>query len=304
MATVAYAYGDHPIGRALQGPLKRFYESHGDRFHATTDRDMTVRREHDRVILWNGRGPVWAELCGKADLNIEVGWLPQAGTVYANRYGTTGAAQWPNPDLTVRRDYRAWRKAHLERHARVIVSGNLPAPGIDPVPTPPYVLVIGQLVRDTSMIGSPVQDMGILLRFVRACTDLPIVWRPHPGNASGTKYSAALEGVTCVPGSPLYPTIQGATAVVGISSTVLLEAALCHVPAICIGRNVWSDLPWPHTIPAVADDMKLGGLLADAARKGGAWRSWKPDGLCDFLRRQQVDVHAPVFDPATWRWWA
>lgn len=302
MSTIYYAAAGHPVARRLVGPLQAFYRAHGDDFRWGEDRDRTVRREHDRVILWNGRGPMWGELEGLADLCVEVGWLPQSETAFANRFGTTGAARWPNPDLRVRDDFSAWRTDYLARAQAKIVTGNLPAPGRDPLPTPPYVLAVGQLERDSSLFDSPIATMRAFLACVRAATDLPIVWRPHPGEPASGKYALEHPGVTCVPASPLYPTIQGAAAVVAISSTVLIEAALCRVPAVCLGFNVWSDLPWPATIWRSAPDGLADDLITAQTRR---WRrEWRPDALCDFLRRQQVQVAAPVLDPAVWRWWA
>lgn len=287
------------INRELSGHLRAFYESHGHRYAETTERSRRPGGiAPDLRIVWNGRGPSFAELEGlntdhQTVIFVEVGWLPQAETFFGNYYGTTGKALWPDFSPTIPDGYTAWKIPYLDRMERVIVSGTLPPPGKSALPEPPYVLVVGQLERDTSMLGSPIRTMRDLLACVVEQTDLPIVFRPHPGEPSDAKLAKEF-GVALSPASPLYPTLRNASYVVGVSSTCLLEAALVGTPAVCLGKNVWSDLPWPYTIPRSAPDDLSAWLTRDR------WDDWDPEPMCAFLWSKQISRFTPAFDPAFW----
>ncbi len=279
---IYFAYGGHPVGQQVAAYLEPFYADRGIAYsHGSTIQDC------DHLIVWNGRGDYWAGT--EYWLACEVGWLPQSSTWYANRGGTTGLAKWPDFTPELADDYGDWKAEFAQRQQRKVVTGDQPAKGRDPVPEPPYVLVIGQMERDTSLIGSPIQSMAQLVAMVKQSTDLPVVFRPHPGDTRVVDY-----GVPVVRWSPLYETLANAEAVVAISSTCLLEAAMLGTPAICCGYNVFSDIPAPYTIPRAGSVASLTRMLRQA------WDWWQPDYMIDYLRRQQIDRINPVLQENLW----
>lgn len=156
-----------------------------------------------------------------------------------------------------------------------------------------YVLLIGQLENDTSMLFNPIQRMQQLVDEVAtALPDTTIVYRPHPISVARNRHKVTLPGnVVLVSKSPLYATMRAARAVVGLNSTVLLEAALIGKPAIAMGDGVWKS----HQSTIIrTDKVNLRNTLAICTQEEVDWS--RRDAFIRHLFHIQVQMDKPVFN--------
>lgn len=272
--------------------LGRWYLDHGVVLTAVDGAPDVAERIRrigpEAVVLWGaGRDhPDLAEGPWRT-IHTEQGWFPQSRTLYFDDAGVCGDAMRGLAPESTGDNFRRWRDAHLQEfwhaHATSLHTGGV----IQPVPSPPYVLVLGQCESDLSLEWSAVHRMQELVGLALASTELPVVFRPHPASYPAVDAHPRLQVVRY---SPLYPTIDQATAVVGCTSTSLLESALIGRPTLALGRGAWPEgrrAVWrvePDDLPAALD---------------AAPREWMPEAAWPWLnalRQVQVDLRAPAFD--------
>jgi hypothetical protein len=271
--------------------LFRWYLDHGVLFtmiDEMQDLDLLERSLKaigpEAILVWNGvRAP-------KGDWRTiyqEQGWFAQYHTMYLDPDGVCGAAMVDlEPDGDLGEEFNRWREEHIKRNIKIfstkVGAGGGPTQAI---PKPPYVLVMGQNEGDTSLNWSPTRRMRDLAKWVLDSTSLPVVFRPHPSSHPAFDAHARL---TVNSGSPLYPTIKQATAVVGLTSTTLLESALIGRPTVVLGKGVWPE----EGVLRNATPKTLPGVLANAIATWSPTEAWP---WINALRKVQVDLHAPDF---------
>lgn len=227
----------------------------------------------DVIVIWNGYAGVYAapverlRRSGKKLVFHEIAWFPQNMTMYVDNGGIIGHALRADRIL-MNYDIGRWnqrRNSYLGlvysqyTTSRQAVDCGVKAGPMQDMPEKGYVLIPGQLEEDTSMKFCQIRTMQALIDTV--ASHLPeerIIYRPHP-----VRREQALRlppNVTKVTHTPLYPTLEGAKAVVGLNSTVLLEALLMRVPAFALGDGVWSAHPatvYKVTPPQMAAAVRL-----------------------------------------------
>ncbi len=202
------------------------------------------------LFVWNGNAAGdretvrVAERMGIQCVFAEIGWFPQSETVYFDWDGTNFRSSIRRLDVdAVAVDPRLdkWVADYL-------------APRVgQTVAEPGYVFVPLQDETDTNITeASPYKTMDAFVCDVsmRLPTERIIV-RRHPrfmdvelGNYSNVEYRNDGE---------LYDWLRGAKAVIGINSTVLLEALLLEKPIVAMGQGLASGLGVFHEPESAAD---------------------------------------------------
>lgn len=272
--------------------LARWYLDHGVVL-ATVDgtpdaTERVARMEPEAVLMWSyERGIPGLKDGPWRNIYQEQGWFPQVRTFYIDGAGVCGAAMRDLEPEPVDDDFRRWRDALLQEFWASHATSKHSVAVIQPVPSPPYVLVMGQVEADTSLEWSPIHRMHDLVRLVLDSTDLPVVFRPHPSRHPAIDPHPRLQVVRY---SPLYPTIEQAAVVVGCTSTALLESALIGRPTLALGKGVWPDNR--DVVRHVRSDELAGAIEAVP-------KEWSPQAAWPWLnalRQAQIDIRVPVFD--------
>jgi len=270
--------------------LSEWYLKHGVLFVPVDENDKTADMlnaiQPEGVLVWNGL----VREVPKGSWRIfyqEQGWFAQQHTMYLDSVGVCGAAMADlQPDPDIGEEFYRWREAHIQRYTKAFATKTLaPSASWQKVPDPPYVLVMGQNEGDTSLKWSPIPRMRDLVKLVLRSTDLPVVFRPHPSSHPALDKNPRL---TVNSGSPLYPTMERASAVVGLTSTTLLEAALIGVPTVALGKGVWPEAG----VLRNATIKTLPGVLANALATWSPEEAWP---WINALRKVQIDLHNPNF---------
>lgn len=282
-----------PTLRAFYAELRRWYLEHDVLLH-TIERDQHAAEEVRRlapeaVLVW-GAGPVGPgiEEGPWRIIRQELGWFPQGWTTYFDlAAGTGGALAGVNPDPDLG-DFADWREQFLVSRWGAQATGSVEEPLTESPPPPPYLLVLGQSegIDDPALKWSAVKTACGLVALALTSTDLPVVFRPkpctHPSIATHPR-------VRISRGAPLYPLIDRATAVIGCTTTALLEAALIGRPVLALGRGAWPE--GSLAVRTVSPESFAGEL----ARVTQAWHPEAAWPWLNALRRIQVRMDTPDF---------
>jgi len=229
----------------------------------------------NKILFHNGSHPAYQKVLERVKaLGIpivysELGWFPQKGNIYFDRWGVGG------------KSYLASLSAHelCGKHLGEDESSSVLASG--------FVLLVTQLENDTNiLVHSPRFKSN--LAFVRhVISEVPsgekIVVKPHPLDASWRSWVGVLDArCTVVTDEPVEKLLSEAKAVVGINSTVLVQALEYDVNIYAFGRSVLDN----KGIVINCIDGSLGGQWTDEMKGSRRWR----DELVEALKKRQVSL--------------
>ena len=205
------------------------------------------------VLLWNGNSPGdrktidIAKQLGVQPVIGEIGWFPQAETLYFDFEGTNFRSSIRGIDLSqVDVDDRidSWVATYTKDHAGEGVADT------------GYLFVPLQDEHDTNITdASPYTRMNDFVRDLSArFPSERIVVRRHPRFMEVALDS--YDNVEYRNEGNLYDWLSAAKGVIGINSTVLLESLLYHKPVYTVGQGLASGLGVFHEF-ATAGDIVL-----------------------------------------------
>ncbi len=223
---------------------------------------LSADREVTRILRENGVKVLFSEL----------GWFPQAGTLYFDSQGTNAEVsfnrrQYPGLDSRARRVFNKHRRAFYRRKVGLGWFASPPPFGIRPVDLNKPVLVPLQDQSDTNItLASPFKRMAEFVDYLaQTYPDVEFVVRPHPSapvddlprHANVVYQSSAVD---------VYRTMDEYGLVIGINSTLLLEAAMMNMPVVAVGQGVGTGTGVFHEL--AADDLPGGfeQIRVDSAR--------------------------------------
>lgn len=123
---------------------------------------------------------------------------------------------------------------------------NIPIKQWQPAGT--HFLVCGQKPHDAAIDGVNPQDWLIAtVARVRACTDAPIRWRPHPEDLTNRRLKISGDNITRSVGGPLADDLVDCAGVIAYNSNSLVEALLAGIPIYRLGRGSVISAEMGHT---------------------------------------------------------
>lgn len=245
-------------GTEYQDFIRRYCDSVGQPYKFVGIKDnfwtsASVLKKCRFAFIWNGRqhnAPLAGELCRRRGIPhcyIEWGWLPQSETLTVDPRGMC--------DQSVLMEDLSWVS---QKDVDVILTERQKLQQQYPLKPGGHVLVPLQIENDTSVLYTcNYATMDEFVDDVRAMyPSQKVVFRPHPKStrrrpdmdSNGTWLEAA----------------AGASAVVGLTSTCLLESALLGVPTFALG-----DCPLRHHSRSNVDRL-LAGYWALRVRRDGS----------------------------------
>jgi hypothetical protein len=224
------------------------------------------------AFIWGGRldADRQTRLCCEANgvkvLFSELGWFPQAGTVYFDDEGTNAEVsfnrkEYPDCSAGEHREFLLRRRRFYRSKAGL---GFLSSPPPFSIARPDFskpVLVPLQDESDTNItLASPFQRMSDFVEYLATSySSLRFVVRPHPSSPPSVtlpKYA----NVHYQEGSvDVYRNMQDYGMVVGLNSTLLLESAMMNMPVVAFGSGI-------GTGTGVFHDATIGTLSADLSK--------------------------------------
>ncbi len=193
----------------------------------------------DWIYIWNGRSDgdmLTAEYAQKRGIPViysELGWFSQKDQVYFDSKGTNALSEIRSLDLdelSVDERLNAWIETYLQKRLtyRVLVKD--------------FIFVPLQDECDTNIVdSSPYTKMDDFVRDLsRQFPDKKFIVRPHP-RAEHT-HLGQYHNVEVRSDGNIYDWLAHADAVVGINSTVLLEALLLNKRVFAFGEGLLSGL--------------------------------------------------------------
>lgn len=210
------------------------------------------------VLIWNGRqhhSPLAADVCRRMGIPhafIEWGFMPQAETFFIDPRGLCndsilmGDLGWVGADAV--NAVAAQRAALQKRH---------------PVKPRGYVLVPLQIENDTSILYTTryrtmdefIDDIALMY------PGQEVVIRPHPKSTAVRTPRHQLHRIES--GGTFMEWAAGASAVVGLTSTSLIESAMLGVPTFALG-----DCPMRHHSRRQMDRLLAGYWTLRVPRSG------------------------------------
>ena len=241
----------------------------------------------DLIAIWNGVRPVEADLVAQARrlgatvLFLEHGFWKRSKYVQVDPVGNLHRSSWAS---------RLREAAPAEGAARI---KEFYPNGLTPVKPrrKGYVLVLGQVPKDSQMFESEIQGPIPLQRAVfKAMPEgVPVYFRPHPqcGNVNvpankrilpllpGDNLAAHVEYKTTKVGMGLADALEGARFVITINSTAGNEALAAGVPVIAFG-------PALYCMAGVAKQTAVKGLRHSIDEMLEGWAP-DPDAVKNYL---------------------
>lgn len=215
---------------------------------ATKISECVGRYEPDRVILWNGnfayqKGTRSAfEALGYSDrmLFLEVAWFSQREFIYLDPQGVnlySGICNRAPVPLSPLQGMRLQQWYDRQRFSRVGTETPTRRPG------PRRIFVPLQVDTDTSIReGSPFSDMQSFIHFLEGWipADCEVVLKAHPKAHYSYVLGSRRRNFQIRASGSVDEFISDADFVVGLNSTVLLEAAVLGKPVIAFGRGLFT----------------------------------------------------------------
>jgi hypothetical protein len=140
-----------------------------------------------------------------------------------------------------------------------------------------YVLLAGQVPGDASLHGlDPRQEYARLAEQLVTIHRRPVYWRPHPLRPNQISISLPRQDV------PLAEALDGAWAVVVISSNLSVDATIAGVPCITLDMRsmawpvtrhdlLYSLIPWRPSRRQWASDLAYAQWTGEEISQGLAW---------------------------------
>jgi len=193
----------------------------------------------DFICIWNGGtagDAVTIEYARRHNIDItfgEMGWLPQKDTVCFDTKGVNCMSSVRDIDLgEVRVDpgFDHWKNRYIRAQSR------------EPVDLDNFVFVPLQDEKDTNIYKySPFKRMDDFVKYLHGrIPDKTIVVRPHP---RGEELSlTSRENIIVRTDGSIYDWVYAADRIIGINSTVLIEATLTDKPVFGVGEGLSTGL--------------------------------------------------------------
>lgn len=202
------------------------------------------------AFIWGGRlqadreTRTCIEAFGVRVLFSELGWFPQAGTVYFDTQGTNAEAsfngrQYAECLASTRKEFNKQRSNFYRKKVGLGFFGSPPAFGIKVPDLGKPILVPLQDESDTNVtLASPFSRMADFVDcLAQTYPHYRFVVRPHPSAPASNLPRHA--NVTYQESSvDVYRTMADFGLVVGINSTLLLESAMMNMPVVAFGKGV------------------------------------------------------------------
>lgn len=222
-----------------------------------------LRKEHysklltsfnpEKIFVWNGQHEHLQDFMmlskqtheGKF-VYMECGWFPQKGTIYFDTEGVNAAssiAKLPTRTLTPseHQQLQQWLASYTPTSAEKMV--------------PKLVFVPLQVDTDTNIsVYSPFKNMQELILFLERWLppEYSAVLRPHPLQRAENEPPQLRENFHIDSKTEIRALIDRSEIVIGINSTVLLEAIARGRPVICFGEGFLSktniELPFSQSV--------------------------------------------------------
>lgn len=233
------------------------------------------------AFIWGGRLPedrVTRKCLEQRGIKVvfsELGWFPQAGTVYFDQAGTNAEVSfnrqhYPELQTSARKAFNKARRAFYRRKAGLGWFAAPPAFTIQPADLSKPILVPLQDEGDTNItLASPFKRMADFVDCLAlAYPQYHFVVRPHPSapaanlpQHSNVSYQDSAVNV--------YRTMHEYGLVIGINSTLLLEAAMMNMPVVAFGQGIGTGTGVFHELSAQALPVSLDSLVYDSSLAEG-----------------------------------
>lgn len=192
----------------------------------------------DRIFVWNGQHEHLQDFMSTAKqthegrfIYMECGWFPQKGTIYFDSEGVNAAssiAMQPMPPLNPdeRQQLDIWQQNYAKVNSTEVISKR--------------IFVPLQVETDTNItLYSPFKSMQEFVNYLSSWVpqEYSVVLRPHPLAAPSAQPTTPRPGFLLESHVPVEQLIDTAELVVGINSTVLLQALARKKPVICFGNG-------------------------------------------------------------------
>lgn len=232
------------------------------------------------AFIWGGRLPedrITRTCLEQHDIKVvfsELGWFPQAGTLYFDAEGTNAEVsfncrQYPALQPAARRAFSRQRRNFYRRKVGLGWFTSPPAFAIQPADLSKPILVPLQDEGDTNITqASPFKRMADFVDYLaQSYPDCRFVVRPHPSapvenlpQHANVSYQNSTVDV--------YRNMQEYGLVMGINSTLLLEAAMMNMPVVAFGQGIGTGTGVFHQVlalnpPASLTALELRSVLAE-----------------------------------------
>lgn len=236
----------------------------------------------DLVMIWNGQAEhqqdfmaCLSESAGCDVLFLECGWFPQRDYFYWDQLGVNASSSLagrapPLLDDAQREQIRAWKRDYTEAYRGAAERRK-------------QILVPLQVDTDSNVtLHSPFASMAEFLRHLDQVVrpDYQVVVRPHPLGNYPYAISSGSENFRIDRHTPLYELIASSEYVIGINSTVLLEALVFDKKVYAFGRGIFDA---SAAVGSVAPGESLPPLGDGSARSADAL-------LFELVFRRQMHV--------------
>lgn len=245
--------------------------------HATLD-GLLAAEDFSHAFIWGGRLDADRETRARLEargvqvLFSELGWFPQAGTVYFDPHGTNAEVSFNGRPYAeclqaVRKEFAKRRREFYRRKAGLGFFASPPPFSIKAPDLGKPILVPLQDESDTNItLASPFKRMADFVDcLAQNYPDYRFVVRPHPSapaanlprHANVTYQESAVD---------VYRAMADFGLVVGINSTLLLESAMMNMPVVAFGQGIGTGTGVFHEL--AADDLPGGfeQVRVDSAR--------------------------------------
>lgn len=204
-------------------------------------RGLLDRWKPDLVIIWNGQAEHQRDFMdclsgsgGCDTLFLECGWFPQRDYFYWDRDGVNARSSIagrspPELDDVQREQVRAWKRDYTAAYRDIAEQRKL-------------ILVPLQVDTDSNVtLHSPFASMAEFLQHLVAAVrpDYRVIVRPHPLASYPYDIDCGRSNFQVDRRTPLYELIAAAEYVIGINSTVLLEALAFEKKVLAFGRGIF-----------------------------------------------------------------
>ena len=242
---------------ALHPRSKGPVEFHGETVNDKLSLKMLGKFRPDYLIVWNGDLPKdnivksWAVKSNIPIIYVEMGWFPQEKTVYFDLRGVNASSEVRGIKLNRVSLYQK-KKLHmfLQRyHQEMNLCGNkLPSD---------FIFVPLQVETDSNILkNSSIKRMKDLVKRVATIfKDEIIIVRPHPKHPDVKL--GRMANIRIDTRSGLHNLVKKARVVIGINSTVLLEALTYFKPVVALGKGLFSN----HNVLIEGQDLTIEEIL-------------------------------------------
>ena len=249
--------------------------------HASLD-ELLYAERFTHAFIWGGRLDADRETRARLEargvkvLFSELGWFPQAGTVYFDTRGTNAEVsfnghQYADCSPSARKEFCRRRREFYRKKVGLGFFASPPPFAIKAPDLDKPILVPLQDESDTNItLASPFRRMADFVDcLAQTYPEYRFVVRPHPSAPAANlpRYANVSYQDSSV---DVYQSMADFGLVVGINSTLLLEAAMMNMPVAAVGQGIGTGTGVFHEllVNALPDDL---GQIRNDSRKAEAY---------------------------------